>query len=306
MNKITQNRKDTYKVSVGMPVYNSEHWISQSIESILSQSFENFELIISDNNSSDNTSEICKDYASKDNRVFFHKNEDNIGAANNFNKVFELSNGKYFKWASSNDLCGIQFLELCVQILDTYEDVVVASPRTQLIDKNNNVIQKLEEDLHLMQENSFDRFDTFLNKVTLNNVEQGLIRSSALNKTMLQAVYPNSDTILMSELAARGKFYQIQEYLLSRRITETSTTNLMSESQIAEFYSPDKSKISLQTIRVFLANLSIAFRIKTSFNQRLKFIRYAFRYLKWERKDLYQELAYFFKQAFKFNRKSNS
>ncbi len=306
MNAVIQNRKNTYKVSVGIPVYNGERWIDQSIDSILSQSFTNFELIISDNNSSDKTFKICKEYEKKDKRIYLYKNETNIGAAKNFNKVFELSSGQYFKWASSNDLCDNKFLERCVQVLDTNNDVTVAFPCTQIIDTKNNIIQKLEEDLHLMQESSFERFDAFLNKVTLNNVEQGLIRSSELRKTKLQGVYPNSDTILMSELAARGKFYQVQEYLLSRRITESSTTNLMSDSQITQFYDPNKSQISLQTIRIFIANLSISSRIKVPFIERLKFFRYAIRYLKWERKDLYQEIANYLKQITKFDHKSNT
>ncbi len=71
--------ENEFILSIGLPVFNGEKYISQRIKSILSQTFQNFELIISDNASEDRTSEICINYANKDDRIRYHKQETNIG-----------------------------------------------------------------------------------------------------------------------------------------------------------------------------------------------------------------------------------
>jgi glycosyltransferase involved in cell wall biosynthesis len=288
-------------VSIGVPAYNSERWIERTIQSLLSQTFTDFELIISDNCSDDNTYAICKALAQKDERIMLYTNKNNIGAAKNYNKTFKLARGKYFKWASSNDLCGATFLEKCVKVLDANPEVSLAIPKTQIIDSNDKIIKVCEENFHLSQPSAFERFEAFLDRVRLNNPEQGLIRASVLRKTHLQAVYPNSDTILIAEIAARGKVYQIQDVLLSRRQSQSSATKLMSESEVANFYSPNKSHIPNVTLRTFLALIGISTRISVPFMERLKFYCYAVRYLRWGRKNIAEELSAYFKRIIKTN-----
>ena len=105
-------------LSVGLPVYNGENFIAEAIESVLSQTFQGFELVISDNSSTDDTRRICEHYESLDDRIIYHRVEQNKGAAWNFNRVFELSSGKYFKWLAHDDLIQPQFLAQCVQVLE--------------------------------------------------------------------------------------------------------------------------------------------------------------------------------------------
>src|SRR5690606_9537106 len=92
-------------VSIGMPAYNSERWIRCALDAFLAQTFKDFELIVADNCSTDRTYEICREYAARDRRIRVIRNERNVGAPENFNIVFRHSRGRYFKWASSNDLC---------------------------------------------------------------------------------------------------------------------------------------------------------------------------------------------------------
>ena len=93
------------RVSIGLPVYNGERYLPQALDAILSQTFEDFELIISDNASTDSTQDICKSYAANDARVKYFRNSSNIGISRNFNRVFELSSGgEYFKWCAHDDL----------------------------------------------------------------------------------------------------------------------------------------------------------------------------------------------------------
>ncbi|HKJ45099.1 MAG TPA: glycosyltransferase family 2 protein, partial [Balneolales bacterium] len=111
------------RVSIGMPVYNGENYIERAISSILAQTYKDFELIISDNASTDKTQEICKMFVGRDNRVRYHRNSKNIGAARNYNIVFRLSRGKYFKWAAHDDELAPAFLEDAVNVLEKNKDV---------------------------------------------------------------------------------------------------------------------------------------------------------------------------------------
>lgn len=120
-------------VSIGMPVYNGEKYIRQALDSLLAQDYEYFELIISDNASTDRTAEICLDYVAKDKRVKYHRNETNLGALKNFNQVVNLSRGKYFLWAADHDLWHSTFISPCVSVLEQDSEIVLAYARTRLI-----------------------------------------------------------------------------------------------------------------------------------------------------------------------------
>src|SRR6267142_5432239 len=91
------------KVSVGLPVYNGEKYLPNTLKRLLEQDFEDFELIVSDNASTDGTPEICRMFAEQDPRVHYVRNEANIGLAANHNRTFELSRGELFKWAAHDD-----------------------------------------------------------------------------------------------------------------------------------------------------------------------------------------------------------
>ena len=100
------------RLSVGLPVYNGETYIGQSIESLLGQSYEDFELIISDNASTDSTADICRHYGKQDPRIRYVRQPRNIGLSPNHNFVVQQARGEYFKWAAADDLCAPTFLFL--------------------------------------------------------------------------------------------------------------------------------------------------------------------------------------------------
>lgn len=113
-------------VSIGMPVYNGERYIVEALDSLLAQDYENFELIISDNASTDRTQGICLEYTSRDKRIRYYRNETNMGALWNFNRVFELSSGEYFMWASHDDLWRPHFISELVGLLEATPSAVLA------------------------------------------------------------------------------------------------------------------------------------------------------------------------------------
>ena len=125
----------TPHVSVGMPVYNGERYIAQAIESILSQTFPDFELIICDNASTDATEGMCLEYAAEDPRVRYYRNDRNRGAAWNHNRVVELARGEYFRWQCHDDYCDATLLERCLAVLHGDPSVVLCYPQFVRVDE---------------------------------------------------------------------------------------------------------------------------------------------------------------------------
>jgi glycosyltransferase involved in cell wall biosynthesis len=123
------------RVSIGMPVFNGADFIRCSVQSILAQDYQDFELIIADNASTDETESICRELAERDPRIRYYRNDVNLGAARNYNKVFELARGEYFKWAAHDDECHPAMLRRCVEVLDrSPASVAMVYPLAELID----------------------------------------------------------------------------------------------------------------------------------------------------------------------------
>ena len=122
------------RLSIGMPVYNAERYLAEALDGFLAQTFQDFEIIVSDNASSDRTAEICLSFAERDPRIRYFRNARNLGAIPNFNRVFELSRAPLFKWAAHDDLYHPRYLQTCVRILDDDPDVILAHSSTAFVD----------------------------------------------------------------------------------------------------------------------------------------------------------------------------
>ncbi|MGK7914222.1 MAG: glycosyltransferase family 2 protein [Prochloraceae cyanobacterium] len=207
-------------VSIGMPVYNGEHFLENALNSLLAQTFGDFELIISDNGSTDNTEEICRHYANADRRIRYFRNEQNLGAGWNFDRVAELATGKYFKWACHDDLCALEFLQRCVDILERDPSIVLAYPKTLIIDEQGSEIEKHEDRFHLQSPQPTERFKIYHHLVRYGNQchpFHGLIRREVLTQLLPLGSYPSSDLVLLGKLALYGKFYKVPSYLFWKR-----------------------------------------------------------------------------------------
>lgn len=121
-------------VSIGLPVRNGERYVAGAIESVLRQSFGDFELVISDNASTDATESICGAYVRQDARVRYERIDKNLGAAGNHNRCIDLATGRYFMWLAHDDLLGDRQLECCVHGLNRYPAASMAFPRVTYID----------------------------------------------------------------------------------------------------------------------------------------------------------------------------
>ncbi len=134
----TQRLHSGPMVSVGMPVYNGEEHVTEAVESILQQDFQDFEFIISDNTSDDETPEICRRFAEMDDRIKYHRCSKNQGSIRNFRRVLEASSGKYFMWASSDDLRERTMISNCLPVLEEDPSVVICYPHAESIDEAGN------------------------------------------------------------------------------------------------------------------------------------------------------------------------
>lgn len=207
------------KVSIGLPVYNGENFIRDAIDSILNQTFEDFELIISDNASTDQTEAICRTYVDQDQRVRYYRNSENIGATGNYNQVFELSSGKYFKWAHHDDVCEPTFLAECVNVLDQDAAIVLCYSRTTIIDAQGRPLKKSGTITDTSSTRPHTRFREVLNGGIFQSSCPilGLIRAEILRKTPVFGNYPAHDLSLLAELSLHGRFYEIPEFLFCIR-----------------------------------------------------------------------------------------
>jgi glycosyltransferase involved in cell wall biosynthesis len=253
-------------LSVGMPVYNGERYLRDALDSLLAQSFSDFEVIISDNASTDKTREICEAYQAKHSRIRYYPNQVNRGAAWNYNRVFHLASAAYFKWAAHDDMLAPDFLEKCVQVLDQEPEVVLVYPGSLLFEADGRQKGVYFDGLDLRDEAPHIRFRDFLARPGLCHAVFGVMRSAALSHTALIGNYPRSDRNLLGELSLSGKFYEIPEKLFYRRVhSQISTEENVTEYQLAVWFDPAKrGKLVFPRWRRLVEYLRAIFRARIS------------------------------------------
>lgn len=207
----------TPTVTVGMPVFNGENFLSQAIDSVLGQSYANVELIVRDNASTDQTEAICREAARRDARVRYIRNPSNIGAGPNFNGLVDLANGKYFKWLAHDDLMAPRFLEACVQALESDATAVLACPRVRFVDSHGTFAEEYLSPFRTDVSSRLTRFSEMLRGGHRCYEVFGLIRLDELKRTRLIGNYNNGDGVLLAHLALLGRFAVIPESLFFSR-----------------------------------------------------------------------------------------
>ena len=210
---------DKISVSIGLPVFNGEKYLKEAVDSILSQSYRDFELIIVDNASKDKTQQICSEFAKKDSRVKYYRNKENIGGPANYNLSFKLASGKYFKWAAYDDVLYPEYLARCVQILDEDPSIVLCHSRVGCIDENSVLVGNYD-DRTLPRIGSLKAHERFGDLISLRNdcwAIHAVMRSSYLGKTPLHGSYVDADRNLLAEMGLIGRMYEIPEHLFFRR-----------------------------------------------------------------------------------------
>lgn len=211
------------KVSLGMPVYNAQRFLREVIDSILAQTFTDFELIISDNGSTDETEAICLDYVRRDPRVQYHPNDrTNHGPGWNYNRTEALAQGEYFRWAAADDLLAPTLLEKCVTALDADPSAVMAWPKTRIINDKSEHVRDHDFDatLNTADARPEERFKSLIN---VKHKQHGafeifsLIRLSALRSFPRKGSYARADSVVLARLSLFGRFLKVEGYLFLNR-----------------------------------------------------------------------------------------
>ncbi len=222
------------KLSIGLPVYNGEAFLPQAIDHFLAQTFREFEIIISDNASTDRTPQICLQYASRDRRIRYVRSETNIGAIPNFNRTFELSCAPLFKWAAHDDLHRPTYLENCVGLLEQDITTVLAHSATAFIDDTGREFPfDADTETYIdpktairQRPDSPDigdslaairRFWHVLARARWGTHMFGVIRRDALLQTRLLPNFAGSDRAMLAELALLGRFKSAPQRLFLKR-----------------------------------------------------------------------------------------
>jgi glycosyltransferase involved in cell wall biosynthesis len=269
-------------VSIGMPVYNGANFMHEAIDSILNQTYKDFELIISDNASDDRTQEICDYYASKDDRVRYYRNEENIGAARNYNKTFHLARGTYFKWMAHDDAMAPEYLKEAVKVLDANPGIIAVQSEVKVIDEKGKVIELYKNYLvNIGSSNPAVRYGDFLLADHGCFDVFSLMRKEVLGKTKLHGSHLAADRNLLGELALRGKFYKIPQYLFYVREHPSRSIRIgpqTPESRGKWFDSRNNGKRMYEHPRLFLEYWKAIQRVPLSFNERAQAYKYLWRW----------------------------
>jgi glycosyltransferase involved in cell wall biosynthesis len=287
-------------VSIGMPVYNGEKYLESSIRANLAQTYDNFELIISDNASQDKTESICRDYAQMDERIRYVRNDANIGAAQNYNKLFDLAEGPFFRWSNADDLVRPQLLERTLEVLKAHPDVVIAYGRTQLIDADGGALGEYDDNLDIRDDSASRRFHEFYKRVRLTNVIYGLMRASAVARTQIMGdgKLPAGDISFMSAMILQGKFAGIPEVLFERRMHESAfSANPDPDMELAFWSGGHDSHVTLPHWREEVANIGAIWRAPEPVNEKLKLLSYQSRRFYWRRRFLARDVVRLFRNS---------
>ena len=203
-----------------------------AIDSVLAQTYTNFQLVISDNCSTDKTEQIGREYAHKDPRVTYHRNERNVGAIRNFDQVLEWATTDYFAWIAHDDIWAPRFLEVCADALDGNPDSPVAFTSVRVIDNNGDLI----EDFSVPHQ-----FDSPAIKTRVRDIVSlrhrayaayGLFRTSVLRQIPILQPYVDSDRVFLLRLALRGRIVEIPERLFYSRTHDQRYSSLASTPRL--------------------------------------------------------------------------
>src|SRR5580698_6435851 len=185
------------RLSIGLAVYNGENFLAESLEALLGQSYENFELIISDNASTDSTRDICRHYEREDPRIRYFRQDRNLGLSPNHNFVFDQARGDLFKWASHDDLYARDMLERCVDALNHHPDIVLAHSWTAFIDSSGAMTKAIEYPLNTSSSSAPDRFRSLLFEFGGDD-DGGVIRAEVLRSIATRNSYHHSDRTIVA------------------------------------------------------------------------------------------------------------
>lgn len=219
------------EVSIIIPVYNTEKYIGKAIKSVLNQRYKDFELILVDDASTDNTFLICEKYANQDSRIRLYKNEKNLGMMPNWNHALNYITGEYWAKLDADDWWEENFIQDCYNIISADNDIGMVCGRYIYIDENDNIIPNSEYMLPYEFKNTATDFIWRVKKgtygtfsPTLAQQGNGLIRTDIINKLGLYTLLPAGDTEFYFRIGAHYNIYFLDKLYHYHRIWSQNFT----------------------------------------------------------------------------------
>jgi hypothetical protein len=283
----------TPRLSLGLPVYNGARYLAECLDAIVTQDFREFELIISDNASTDGTFAIAEQYAQRDPRIRVVRQPVNLGAAPNFNYVFRQATAPYFKWVCADDCTAPGFLSAGLTELEQHPEAVMCYGGVTLIDEHGKRIGEHDQKLDLRSPDPADRFLAARNYRGLLNVLQGIMRTDALRSSRPMGSFPASDEAMVVELSLRGTFHEIRTPMLLRRMhAEAASAGLTIEDRQRHLAPSSVNAIHMEWWRRSTEHLRFAARAPLPIRLRARIIGIVltnmavnWRFLYWELTD---------------------
>jgi glycosyltransferase involved in cell wall biosynthesis len=242
-------------VSIGLPTLNGERWLSEALDTLLAQTHANFEIVISDNGSTDRTGEIAQDYAARDPRIRYLCNQYNLAQYDNFNQSFRLTRGPYFMWAGDHDRWEPTFIEKLLAVLEDDPEVALAYPLTGHIDADGKLLETYDSALSTKGLDAPERFWKVYAELTRCDMIFGLYRTEQLLKTRLIPRTIGGDRLMLSELALHGDIERFEECLMYLRHNRPEEDAYQAEKRrIAALYPDDRDKWDMLTPHLVMMN----------------------------------------------------
>jgi Glycosyl transferase family 2 len=253
-------------VTVGIPVYNGERYLARALDSLLAQTFDDFEIVLCDNASEDRTAEICAAYANRDPRIRFYRNPQNLGLVRNFNRTFELAKGTYFKWASHDDWHARESLELTVKALEANPDAALCGTGVSIVDEDGIEYDRWSPPGDLRLPEPHQRLRNLLWTLGRYPHEMfGLLRADTLRHTQLMRNYLGSDRVMLAELSLLGSILYVPETLHFYTVARQTTAPPASVK-----YDPaNAGRVQLRTWRMIYEHLRVVQRSSTPARHKL-------------------------------------
>lgn len=279
-------------VTIGVPAYNASATIGETVGSLLRQTFEDVEVIVGDNASTDHTVELLHDLFPRERRLRIVRHPQNIGANSNYSSLVAQASGGYFKWASSSDWCAPTFIESCIVALEAVPQIVLACPRTKTFEHDVTNAVDYVGDIGVEHDDPVQRFIALLQELRLNNAINGVFRTEVLRRTRLIEHYPGSDVVMMAHIALLGRIRLLPDSLYYRRMTRETATSLQTPEQRLRHHYPVRTARSLfPNWRWYGALVYAVVSSGLSWQQVVHALRFTGKMARWSRRELLADFA---------------
>jgi glycosyltransferase involved in cell wall biosynthesis len=245
------------KVTIGTVVYNERPHLEPALATLANQTFDDYEIVVCDDASTDGSGEICRAFAEGDPRVRYRRNETNRGSVYTFNDVLERARGEYFVWAAGHDRRSPAFLSTCVSFLDENPDVALCHTAVDVVDGEDRTLTEIRDHVDARQPDTYERVRSVLWQMAARvsvDPMYGLFRTDVLQATGGHWNVWGPDNRVVLATALEGGIAFLPEPLFQRRINRQPSPSLL--RHVRDYFTrldPDNASRSKATYLALLA-----------------------------------------------------